>query len=311
MSPPRSAPRDNAASDSTLLDRRNAGHGSGRSSVAMIIARILDVQAPSSPPPADSGKRERSSPLPRRGRSESRRRAIRTSSTAAMDWLLKRQATHRATVGQTAPRKNGSLVLVRRDFGLAIWRATKCALARRGYSKRRQAGQALQIVFAPALRPGRMPGRGGGLRGLDADPKTVACQVEKLRTRFWLAAGGAGGRPGHADRGAHPRGPGGRRRSALDHHAARADDPKLLAAGTVTPSMFDERDLAEVTSELYPGERLIVCRNPLLAARAAAQAAGAAGGHRARTWRPSRQRQRAQNRLLRGARPRSVCASGR
>ena len=41
---------------------------------------------------------------------------------------------------------------------------------------------------------------------------------------------------------------------------------KLLAAGTVTPSLFDERDLAEVTSELFPGERLVVCRNPLLAA---------------------------------------------
>jgi len=41
---------------------------------------------------------------------------------------------------------------------------------------------------------------------------------------------------------------------------------KLVAAGTVTPSLFDQRDLAEVTSEDFPGERLIVCRNPLLAA---------------------------------------------
>ena len=39
-----------------------------------------------------------------------------------------------------------------------------------------------------------------------------------------------------------------------------------MAAGTVTPSLFDERDLAEVTSEEFPGERLVVCRNPLLAA---------------------------------------------
>ena len=41
---------------------------------------------------------------------------------------------------------------------------------------------------------------------------------------------------------------------------------KLVAAGTVTPSLFDERDLAEVSSEEFPNERLIVCRNPLLAA---------------------------------------------
>ena len=41
---------------------------------------------------------------------------------------------------------------------------------------------------------------------------------------------------------------------------------KLVHAGTVALSWFDERDLAEVTSEEFPGERLIVCRNPLLAA---------------------------------------------
>ena len=41
---------------------------------------------------------------------------------------------------------------------------------------------------------------------------------------------------------------------------------KLIAAGRVTPSLFDERDLAEIRSEQFPGERLIVCRNPLLAA---------------------------------------------
>lgn len=42
---------------------------------------------------------------------------------------------------------------------------------------------------------------------------------------------------------------------------------KLLRAGAVKPSLFDERDLAEITSDDFPGERLIVCRNSLLAAR--------------------------------------------
>jgi hypothetical protein len=40
---------------------------------------------------------------------------------------------------------------------------------------------------------------------------------------------------------------------------------KLIEQQTIQPSLFDERDLAEVTSADYPGERLIVCRNPLLA----------------------------------------------
>ena len=40
---------------------------------------------------------------------------------------------------------------------------------------------------------------------------------------------------------------------------------KLVEQKTIQLSLFDERDLAEVTSADYPGERLIVCRNPLLA----------------------------------------------
>jgi hypothetical protein len=48
--------------------------------------------------------------------------------------------------------------------------------------------------------------------------------------------------------------------------ALRADSIKKLAAqGVIQPSLFDQRDLAEVTSPDFPGERLIVCRNPLLA----------------------------------------------
>jgi transposase len=52
--------------------------------------------------------------------------------------------------------------------------------------------------------------------------------------------------------------------------ALRADSIKMLASqGAIQASLFDERDLAEVVSPDYPGERLIVCRNPLLAAERA------------------------------------------
>jgi transposase len=52
--------------------------------------------------------------------------------------------------------------------------------------------------------------------------------------------------------------------------ALRADSIKSLASqGVIQPSLFDERDLAEVSSPDYPAERLIVCRNPLLAAERA------------------------------------------
>ena len=82
----------------------------------------------------------------------------------------------------------------------------------------------------------------------------MACQVEKIRTRFGQRVVLVGELTAA--------GPGGRGRPALDHH----DDPQTAGRRTVTPSLFDERDLA-VTSEAFPGERLIVCRNPLLAAQ--------------------------------------------
>ena len=56
------------------------------------------------------------------------------------------------------------------------------------------------------------------------------------------------------------------RDSAGSPRCARRPIRKLVDAGAVTPSFFDERDLAEITSEDFPGERLIVCRKPLLAA---------------------------------------------
>ena len=51
--------------------------------------------------------------------------------------------------------------------------------------------------------------------------------------------------------------------SALRHHAIR----RLAEDGAFQPSLFDERGLAEIASDAYPGERLVVCRNPLLAER--------------------------------------------
>ena len=53
----------------------------------------------------------------------------------------------------------------------------------------------------------------------------------------------------------------------MDYRALRAGQHQgvLASQGTIQPSLFDERDLAEVESPDYPGERLVVCRNPALA----------------------------------------------
>ena len=102
--------------------------------------------------------------------------------------------------------------------------------------------------------------------GSTSDPKTVACQVDKIRTRFGLQrvvlVGDRGMLTAARIREDLQGIDGLRWITTLRAPTIR----KLLAAGTVTPSLFDERDLAEVSSEQFPGERLIVCRNPLLAA---------------------------------------------
>jgi hypothetical protein len=53
----------------------------------------------------------------------------------------------------------------------------------------------------------------------------------------------------------------------VDHRAARPAIKKLIAEdGPLQLSLFDQQDLAEITSEDFPGERLIACRNPVLPA---------------------------------------------
>lgn len=101
--------------------------------------------------------------------------------------------------------------------------------------------------------------------GNKADPKTVAAQVKKLRERFQLARIILVGDQGmltqkriEEDLREHE---GLRWVTALRTPQIQA----LLAQGAIQMSLFDEQDLAEITHTDYPGERLIVCRNPLLA----------------------------------------------
>jgi len=102
--------------------------------------------------------------------------------------------------------------------------------------------------------------------GNTGDPTTVASQIEKMRGRFGLSEVVLVGDRGMITSARIREDPapvdGLRWITALRAPAIR----RLLDQGAVQRSLLDEVDLAEVTSEDYPGERLIVCRNPLLAA---------------------------------------------
>ena len=180
----------------------------------------------------------------------------------AMDWLLRRQPGIEARLARQHLEEN---TLVLYDLTSTYVEGTRCPLARRGYSRDGKKNK-LQIVFGLLCSPDGCPIAVEVFEGNTADPKTVASQVDKLRARFGLArvvlVGDRGMLTSARIREDLAGVEGLRWITALRAPAIK----KLIADGTVQPSLFDERDLAEVTSDDFPGERLIVCKNPRLAA---------------------------------------------
>ena len=179
---------------------------------------------------------------------------------AAMDWLLKRQER----IEQALARrhlKEGALVLY--DLTSVYLEGRACPLARRGHSRDGRKGKP-QIEFGLLCDAEGRPAAVEVFPGNAADPATVGPQIEKLRARFGLSKVVLVG-----DRGmlTEARIREEVRPAGLDWIGALRGPAirKLVEAGTVQLSLFDETDLVEVRSDAYPGERLMVCRNPLLA----------------------------------------------
>lgn len=182
---------------------------------------------------------------------------------AAMDWLVTRQASIETTLARRHLRE-GTLVLY--DLTSTYFEGHHCPLARYGHSRDERSSNP-QIVFGILSSSDGCPVAVEVFEGNTGDPKTVATQVAKLRQRFHLQRVILVG-----DRGMLTE-----KRIVEDlrpHQglewvtALRAPQiQKLVAEGAVQLSFFDEHDLAEVSQHPdYPGERLIFCRNPLLAA---------------------------------------------
>jgi hypothetical protein len=177
----------------------------------------------------------------------------------AMDWLLARQERIEAGLAKRhlAP---DSLVLY--DLTSTWMEGRHCPLARRGYSRDGKTGT-LQIEYGLVTDEGGRPVAVEVVPGDTADPATVPATVEKLKDRFDLTdvvlVGDRGMLTQARIEGLRAAGLGWI--SSLRAPAIR----KLTEAGTLQLGLFDERGLAEITSPAYPGERLVVCRNPLLA----------------------------------------------
>jgi transposase len=179
----------------------------------------------------------------------------------AMDWLLARQKRIETKLAKKHLRE-GTLVLY--DVSSSYYTGRQSELIKMGYSRDGKPSQP-QIVYGLLCAPDGCPVAIEVFSGNTADPATFTAQVNTIRKRFGLTRVVLVGDRGmitskRIDEDL-------RDVEGLDWITALRNDSikKLVEQKTIQLSFFDERDLAEVTSSDYPGERLIVCRNPLLA----------------------------------------------
>ncbi len=180
---------------------------------------------------------------------------------AAMDWLRERQGKIEQALAKRHLRE-GTLVLC--DVTSTYLEGRKCPLGRIGYSRDGKKNK-LQIVFGLLTSAEGCPVAVEVFEGHTADPTTVADQVRKLRERFALERVVLVG-----DRGLLTSA---RLREDLEPvgldwiSALRAPQIlNLVRSQAIQLSLFDDRDLAEISGDpAFPGERLVVCYNPLLA----------------------------------------------
>jgi len=192
---------------------------------------------------------------------------------AAMDWLAARQDAIEAKLAarHLALEANPARMALF-DLSSSWLEGTRCPLAARGYSRDGKKGK-LQIEYGLLTDPAGRPVAVRVLPGNTGDPAAFTGIVQVIRDKFGLAEMVMVG-----DRGMITSA----RIAALnqqDDGTARPDPygwitalrapaiKKLMADdGPLQLSLFDQQDLAEITSPDYPGERLIACRNPALAA---------------------------------------------
>jgi hypothetical protein len=178
----------------------------------------------------------------------------------ALDWLGERQEA----IEKALARKHlhdGTLVLY--DVSSSYVEGRCCELARLGYNRDGKKGK-LQIVYGLLCAADGRPVAIEVFEGDTGDPRTLAAQIDKIKKRFALervALVGDRGMITQARLDAEIAPAGLDWITALRAPAIRT----LVEAGALQMSLFDQRDMAAITSPDYPGERLIVCRNPDLA----------------------------------------------
>lgn len=183
----------------------------------------------------------------------------------AMDWLLERQPRLEK---QRAARHLAAGALVLCDVTSTYFEGRACFLADCGHSRDGKRDK-LQIVFGLLCNREGCPVAVAVFEGNTADPMTLAPQLQKLRQRFGLGqvilVGDRGLLTEARLRDERQPVAGLAWLTALRASAVQ----QLVSTGALQLSLFEQRELTQLTSADYPGERLVGCQNPLLAAERA------------------------------------------
>jgi transposase len=179
---------------------------------------------------------------------------------AAMDWLLARQDAIEQKLASRHLRE-GALVLY--DLSSSYFEGSTCPLAKRGYSRDGRPGT-LQVNYGLLTDARGCPVAVSVFEGNTSDSLTFVPAVQRVRERFALAQVVMVGDRGMVSQKSidELRGQGGVDWiTALKSVSIRS----LVEQGHLQLGLFDQRNLAEITSPDYPGERLVACRNDALA----------------------------------------------
>ena len=183
----------------------------------------------------------------------------------AMDWLLARQERVENKLAKRHLREGGMALY---DLTSSYFEGSTCPLAKRGYSRDRKKGT-LQINYGMLTDERGCPVSVSVFAGNVGDTKTLMPQVEKCRERFGLERFVLVGDRGMITQKQINK----LAEKSVDWISALRPDAirKLVGDGSIQMGLFDERNIAEMQHDDFPGERLVVCRNPELAKLRAAK----------------------------------------
>ena len=179
---------------------------------------------------------------------------------AAMDWLLARQGAIQKKLG-ARHLSEGGLVLY--DLSSSYFEGSCCPLAKLGYSRDGKSGL-LQVNYGLLTDARGCPVAVSVYEGNVADSQTLMPEVKRLREEFGIEQMVLVGDRGMISSKAIAelrQSEGVAWITALKSVSIRA----LVEQGQLLLGLFDERNLLELSSPDYPGERLVACRNPALA----------------------------------------------